>query len=496
MNKNLPFEDFKLGPKKPKKYKFFNSAKDRYFFKNQLKKLTKASNSFALFSGQKEYYQGQYSYFNGRYLTNKYPNQWAAHGRYLQRKGAQKQDERGLGFDYDHDDIPIAKLLSSWQKSGDERLWKFIISPEAGYRVDLKDHARQFMERLEKDLGRKLEWVAIDHYNTDDFHLHFCVRGIDKSGVEYRLDEDYIKEGPRKISKQLLTEKLGLRTDDFIIERRNMVLFVEHVTELDRIIEKNLNSDHFITIPHGADSSVDQVKRSQMLMRLEFLKSLGVAHKHSAATFYVEPTFISFLKFKQEQKDISKVLSKHKGQMLDSDLPIVVNKLPNVGDRLIGRVVSSGINERFEDYRYVLVEGIDGQAHYITTNTKLMDLRDNWKLLNGQVVCLERREFIKEDKKISYIRVEGFNDFEAVRQSPVVNNVDRYIVEKMIENGKAPQDGISDNKVRKEFLDIIVDRIELLKSRNILNDDLELNRHNLEVYLRKTYAKQRQGREN
>ena len=495
MNKNLPYEDFKLSPKKPKKYKFFNSAKDRYFFKNQLKKLMKTSNSFMLFSGPKEYHQGQYSYFNGRYLTNKYSNQWAAHGRYLQRKGAQKPDESGLGFNNDHDDIPIAKLLNSWQKAEDVRLWKFIISPEAGYRVDLKEHAREFMAKLDTELGRKLEWVAIDHYNTDDFHLHFCVRGIDKSGVEYRLDEDYIKEGPRKISKQILTEKLGLRTDDFIIERRNKVLFVEHVTELDRIIEKSLNNDHFITIPHGADSSVDQIKRSQMLMRLEFLKSLGVAHKHSAATFYVEPTFISFLKFKQEQKDISKVLSRHKEQMLDSDLPIVVNKLPNLGDRLIGRVVSSGINERFEDYRYILVEGIDGQTHYVTTNTKLMDLRDNWKLLNGEVVCLERREFTKEDKKISYIRVEGFIDFEAIKKSPLVNNVDRFIAEKMIENGKTPQVGMLDNKVRKDFLGIIDDRIELLKHRNILNDNLELNRHNLEVYLRKTYAKQRQGKE-
>ena len=414
----------------------------------------------------------------------------------MQRKGAQRQDQIGLGFNYDNDEVPIAKLLNSWQVAGDERFWKFIVSPEAGYRVDLKDHAREFMARLENELGRKLEWVAIDHYNTDDFHLHFCVRGIDKSKQEYRLDEDYIKEGPRRISKQLLTEKLGLRTDDFIIERRNKVLFVEHVTEIDRIIEKSLNKDHFITIPHGTDSSVDQVKRSQMLMRLEFLKSLGLAHKHSAATFYVEPTFISFLKFKQEQKDISKVLSKHKEQMLDPDLPIVANKLPNVGDRLIGRVVSSGVNERFEDYRYVLVEGIDGQAHYVTANNKLMDLRDNWKLLNGEVVCFERCEFTKEDKKISYIRVDSFIDFEAIKKSPMVNNVDRFIVEKLIEDGKTPQVSPTDNKVRKEFLEVIDDRIEVLKASNILNDHLELNRHNLEVSLRQTYAQQRRRKEN
>ena len=406
-------------------------------------------------------------------MTNKYSKQWAAHGRYLQRKGAQRQDQIGLGFNYDNDEVPIAKLLNSWQVAGDERFWKFIVSPEAGYRVDLKEHAREFMMRLENELGRKLEWVAIDHYNTDDFHLHFCVRGIDKNKQQYRMDEDYIKEGPRRISKELLTEKLGLRTDDFIIERRNKVLFVEHVTELDRIIEKNLNNDHFITIPHGTDSSVNQVKRSQMLMRLEFLKNLGIAHKHSVATFYVEPTFISFLKFKQEQKDVSKVLSKHLEQMLDPGLPIVVDKLPNEGDRLIGRVVSSGINERFEDFRYILVEGIDGQVHYVTANTKLMDLRDNWKLLNGEVVCLERREFIKDEKKISYIRVESFIDFDALKKSPVVNNVDRFIVEKLIADGKTPQVGISDNKVRKEFLGIIDDRVELLKSRNILNDNLE-----------------------
>ena len=95
--------------------------------------------------------------------------------------------------------------------------------------------------RSKKDLGRKLEWIAIDHYNTDQNHLHFCIRGIDKEGLEVRIDKGYIKEGARRISKQLLTQKLGLRTDDYIIERREKTLEVKHVTELDRIIENELN---------------------------------------------------------------------------------------------------------------------------------------------------------------------------------------------------------------------------------------------------------------
>jgi type IV secretory pathway VirD2 relaxase len=45
-------------------------------------------------------------------------------------------------------------------KTNDERLWKLIVSPEFGDRVDLKRLTRDLISQMETDLGTRLEWVA------------------------------------------------------------------------------------------------------------------------------------------------------------------------------------------------------------------------------------------------------------------------------------------------------------------------------------------------
>ncbi len=53
------------------------------------------------------------------YSRNTRSASWAAHGRYLAREGAQRDDAKGLGFDATRDDISLLQLLAGWQKSGD-----------------------------------------------------------------------------------------------------------------------------------------------------------------------------------------------------------------------------------------------------------------------------------------------------------------------------------------------------------------------------------------
>ena len=43
---------------------------------------------------------------------------------------------------------------------------------------DLKPLTRRLMAQVEEDLGTKLDWVAVDHYNTGHPHTHVIVRGI------------------------------------------------------------------------------------------------------------------------------------------------------------------------------------------------------------------------------------------------------------------------------------------------------------------------------
>ena len=61
-------------------------------------------------------------------------------------------------------------------------MWSLIISPEDAERLDLRQHARDFVAGMEQDLGTQLEWVAIDHHNTDDEHIHLLIRGVRDDG--------------------------------------------------------------------------------------------------------------------------------------------------------------------------------------------------------------------------------------------------------------------------------------------------------------------------
>src|SRR3546814_10720039 len=47
--------------------------------------------------------------------------------------------------------------------------------------TELTAHTRDLMSRIEIDLGTKLDWVAVNHYNTGHPHVHVIVRGKDRS---------------------------------------------------------------------------------------------------------------------------------------------------------------------------------------------------------------------------------------------------------------------------------------------------------------------------
>ena len=46
----------------------------------------------------------------------------------------------------------------------------------------MRRYTRRLMGRLEQDLGTRLEWIAVDHWDTDDPHTHIVIRGRDESG--------------------------------------------------------------------------------------------------------------------------------------------------------------------------------------------------------------------------------------------------------------------------------------------------------------------------
>src|ERR1700689_673476 len=135
------------------------------------------------------------------FSRNRRSGAWAAHARYLSRPGAQQEMAKGLGFDADREDIDVLATVRDWEKS-DELMWRFIVSPEDADRLPLRDHVRELVGQMERDLGSKLDWIAIDHHNTDDAHVHLLVRGVREDGRTLQIDREYLKLGMRGASKE------------------------------------------------------------------------------------------------------------------------------------------------------------------------------------------------------------------------------------------------------------------------------------------------------
>src|SRR3546814_16224743 len=109
------------------------------------------------------------------------------------------------------------------------------VSPEDGDQfADLKPFVRRLMSEMEKDLGTKLEWVAVDHFNTGHPHSHIMLRGKNDRGADLVIAREYISHGARERAMAIATLDLGPRTDLEIDARLRPDIGAEGLTAIDR----------------------------------------------------------------------------------------------------------------------------------------------------------------------------------------------------------------------------------------------------------------------
>jgi type IV secretory pathway VirD2 relaxase len=234
-------------------------------------------------------------------------NAWTAHARYLTREGAQLEDERGVGFDAGRDDLDMVAIVRASEKSGDERMWRIIVSPEDADRLNLKDHIRDLIEAMESDLGTQLEWVAIDHNNTENPHAHLLVRGIDQSGEALLIDPDYVRSGIRARSQEIASRELGHRLEPEMLRARGKTINKERWTEIDRSLQRRMNGDRVADyrglVPYN---DAARVRAEQEMQRLQFLEGLGLARKTGSLAWELSPNHERELRTRQRAMDVIK----------------------------------------------------------------------------------------------------------------------------------------------------------------------------------------------
>ena len=126
-----------------------------------------------------------------------------AHLRYIQRDGVTPDGQRGELYGRDNDKVDGQAFFD--RSEGDPHQFRIIVAPEDGAEFsELKPFIRDLMTQAESDLGTKLDWVAVDHFNTGHPHTHIIIRGRDDKGGDLIIARDYISQGLREDRKSVV----------------------------------------------------------------------------------------------------------------------------------------------------------------------------------------------------------------------------------------------------------------------------------------------------
>jgi type IV secretory pathway VirD2 relaxase len=329
------------------------------------------------------------------YSANKNPGQWKAHGRYVARESAtQGGKATEAGFNATEKNLDIASKLDKWQGASDERLFKIIVSPEFGDRLNLHQYARELLHRMEHDLGAPLEWVAAVHHNTEHPHVHIALRGVDKKGIPLRLPREYIRGGLRERAEEIATEALGYRSAADAHEAHRREAVQTRYTPLDRILQfsNDASSSNFVVTVNPEDGSLSESARElqkHLATRLMHLQKMGLAQFVGPHQWSVQADFEKVLRTLQQSGDRQKTLAAHGALLSDKRLPLQVTNLRQL-QRVEGRVLLHTEDEQ-TGKRYMLLEGTDAKVHLIYHTNAIEQARSEGKLAVGSFIRIEKR---------------------------------------------------------------------------------------------------------
>ena len=283
-----------------------------------------------------------------------------AHLRYIQRDGVTREGQPGSLYDRENDKVDRKSFID--RAEGDRHQFRFIVSPEDGAQYDdLKPFVRKLMDRMEKDLDTKLDWVAADHYNTGHPHSHVVVRGKRDDNRDLIIAREYITHGLRERAAEIVSLDLGPRSDLEIQDRLRHEMEQERFTSLDRDLLKQADADLQVTAAHR-----DPFRQTLRAGRLKKLELLGLAVEIEPGRWQLASDLQTTLRAMGERGDIIKTMNRdlsHSARV-PSDYAIYDPQASDA-ERLVGRIAAQGPSDELHDRRYLILESIDGRAHYV-----------------------------------------------------------------------------------------------------------------------------------
>jgi len=287
------------------------------------------------------------------------------HITYLKRDGVTRDGAEARMFDATSDAVDERAFGECCRD--DRHHFRFIISPEDAAELgDLRTFTRELMTDVARDLGTKLDWIAVDHWNTDNPHIHVLIRGRAEDGQDLVISRDYISRGFRDRAAERVTLELGPRSEQeirFALERE---VEAERWTSLDRALRVAADEGASVADLRPSASGEDPELRRLMVGRAARLERLGLAEQIAPGCWTLKPGIEDQLRDLSIRGDIIKRVHRamsggHRepdvaGFALHGDDPV---------DAILGRLVERGLHDELKGSAYAIVEGIDGRTHHI-----------------------------------------------------------------------------------------------------------------------------------
>ena len=293
------------------------------------------------------------------HLAKAGPRSTVAHLRYIEREGVDRQGGPGHAYGPTTD----AADTAAFEKRGreDRHQFRFIISPEDAEQLDdLRTYTRHLMARMDADLGSRLDWVAVDHWNTDNPHTHVVLRGKDDTGKDLVISRDYIAEGMRRRAAELATEWLGPRTELEMQHTMQREVDQERWTGLDRTLRRE--AKYGLVLPETLAAPQLQRQRQMLIGRLQRLQHMGLATEQQPGMWAIHADAESTLRAMGEHGDIIRTMQR---AMSGKQRELAVFQPGADGHTIVGRVAAKGLADELYDKGYLVIDGTDGKAHYV-----------------------------------------------------------------------------------------------------------------------------------
>src|SRR5467141_4192905 len=288
----------------------------------------------------------------------------AAHLRYIQRDGTSRDGGRGRLYSPTQDRTDGDAVLD--RGKDDRHQFRVIVSPEDGAELDdLSGFTRDLMSQLEEDLGTKLDWVAVNHFNTGHPHVHVIVNGRDELGEDLVINGDYIAHGIRERASELVTLELGPVTE--IEQRRKLAAEIDQdrFTRIDRALIAEAG-DGLVDLRHAPADPRGVADRALRLARLGKLEGMGLASEPAPGRWQLSEKLEPTLRELGERGDIIKTMHRAlqaEGLARDPASFRIHDSAPSTP--IVGRVIDKHLSDELGENLTLIIDGVDGRIHHV-----------------------------------------------------------------------------------------------------------------------------------